>query len=166
MLTILDWSDWLLGTFYHRGVLPVDASYTTKRAVTLPHAIFGNFSILVITDVYNYVYEHNDEDDNLKSRVQTFSLNLLWLYWQRHFASKAYITYLYTPTKMSKSLLFTHRALSPLTFAPYPPSVQVLLLRCVTSCMTCCLVTNTPPRNKRIFQLESVPFSQGGSQGI
>jgi len=77
MLTILDWSDWLLGTFYHRGVLPVDASYTTKRAVTLPHAIFGNFSILVITDVYNYVYEHNDEDDNLKSQVQTFSLNLL-----------------------------------------------------------------------------------------
>ena len=50
-------------------MLGVDASYTRKQPVTLPHAIFGNFSILVKTDVYNYVYEHNDEGDNLKAQV-------------------------------------------------------------------------------------------------
>lgn len=68
-LSASDWSDWLLGTFYHSGVLSVDASYTVTQPVTLPHAIYGNFSILVITDVYNYVYEHNNEDDNLKAQV-------------------------------------------------------------------------------------------------
>ena len=39
------------------------------QSVTLPNAIFGNFSILVLTDLYNDVYEHNDEDDNLKAKV-------------------------------------------------------------------------------------------------
>ncbi|KAJ7392608.1 hypothetical protein OS493_010259 [Desmophyllum pertusum] len=70
-----DWSDWLLGTFYHHGMLSVGASYTRKKPVTLPHAIFGNFSILIRTDVYNDVYEHNDEDDNLKAKQLKISLS-------------------------------------------------------------------------------------------
>lgn len=69
VFTWLDWSDWLLTTYYHRGLLAVGASYTRNQPVTLPNAIFGNFSILVITDVYNDVYEHDDEDDNLKAKV-------------------------------------------------------------------------------------------------
>ena len=69
----LDWSDWLLGTFYHSGMLSVGESYKRKQLITLPNAIFGNFSILVATDVYNYVFEHNDEGDNLKAQVTTFN---------------------------------------------------------------------------------------------
>lgn len=69
--------------------------------------------------------------------------------------SKVYITHLDTPTKMFKSLPFTHRALSHLTFHPHPPSAQVLLLRCVTSCMTCSLVTNTPAQNKHVDEQTS-----------
>ncbi|XP_068683141.1 uncharacterized protein [Montipora foliosa] len=63
-----DWSDWRLATFYHHGLLAVGASYNRMQPVTLPNAIFGNFSILVTTDLYNDVYEHNNEDDNLKAQ--------------------------------------------------------------------------------------------------
>ncbi|KAL9963565.1 hypothetical protein ACROYT_G027086 [Oculina patagonica] len=70
-----DWSDRLLGTFYHRGVLSVGASYTRKQHVRLPNAIYGDFFILVMTDFYNGVYEHNDEDDNLKTQMLKISLS-------------------------------------------------------------------------------------------
>ncbi|KAL9963573.1 hypothetical protein ACROYT_G027096 [Oculina patagonica] len=70
-----DWSDWLLGTFYHHGLLAVGASYTRKEPVKLPNAIYGSFSILVVTDVYNNVYEHNDEDDNIKGQLLKISLS-------------------------------------------------------------------------------------------
>ena len=53
-------------------MLPVGESYQRKQLIALPNAIFGNFSILVVTDVYNDVYEHNDEGDNLKAQVITF----------------------------------------------------------------------------------------------
>ena len=53
-----------LGTYLRRGVLGVGMSYSQTERVSIPNAIFGNYSIIVVTDLFNAVYEHFDEDDN------------------------------------------------------------------------------------------------------
>ena len=57
----------------HDGVLQPGDSYEVTQNVFLPNAIFGNFSIVIQTDVNNLVYEFVYEDDNFLSepiRVQ------------------------------------------------------------------------------------------------
>lgn len=53
-----------LGTYAHSGVLTAGALYTRTEDVTIPNAIYGNFTIFVLTDSSNHVFEYTDEDDN------------------------------------------------------------------------------------------------------
>jgi len=53
-----------LGTYAHSGVLTAGATYTRIEDVGVPNAIYGNFTIIVITDARNNVFEYTDEDDN------------------------------------------------------------------------------------------------------
>lgn len=45
------------------------ANYTKSVNVRIPERIFGTFYILVFTDIYNQVYEHTSEDDNVGSEM-------------------------------------------------------------------------------------------------
>ena len=49
-------------------------SYSRSEAVSIPNAIFGNYSIIVVTDIFDHVFEHFDEDDNSRASMV---LNLL-----------------------------------------------------------------------------------------
>ena len=46
------------------GLLP-GAQYNVTARVFVPHAIYGNYFILVQTDSRNNIYEHTDEDNNV-----------------------------------------------------------------------------------------------------
>jgi hypothetical protein len=54
-----------LGTFRANGYLAAGANYTKSVNIQIPERIFGTFYILVFTDVYNQVYEHTNENDNI-----------------------------------------------------------------------------------------------------
>lgn len=41
-------------------------TYTRMETVSIPNAIFGNYSIVVMTDVFSQVYEHIAEGDNVR----------------------------------------------------------------------------------------------------
>ena len=58
--------DVFLGNYLKTGILGAGLSYTQEASVSIPNAIFGNYTIIVITDVYNNVYEHISEDDNTR----------------------------------------------------------------------------------------------------
>ena len=45
------------------------ASYGMNATIRVPHAIYGNFSVSVRTDIRDRVYEHTAEMDNVRSRV-------------------------------------------------------------------------------------------------
>ena len=60
-----DGRDTILGTYYISGYLEPAANYTRSVNVRIPERIYGMFYILVSTDIYNQVYEHTSEDDNL-----------------------------------------------------------------------------------------------------
>lgn len=54
------------------GTLAAGATYTKIVTVSIPNAIYGNFTVIVVTDAFNTVYEHTSEDDNTGiSRVGT-----------------------------------------------------------------------------------------------
>ena len=67
--------DLLLGNYWRLGSLGAGLSYSQQALVPIPNAIFGNYSIIVITDVYNDVYEYTDEDDN--SRVSMVGITIV-----------------------------------------------------------------------------------------
>ena len=46
------------------GLLP-GAQYNVTARVFVPHAIYGNYFILVQTDSRNNIYEHTNEDNNV-----------------------------------------------------------------------------------------------------
>ena len=70
----------VLGTFSRRGFVGAGMSYSRREKVSIPRAIFGNYSIVVVTDVFNYVYEHLDEDDNSRAALVIIgSLKILFL---------------------------------------------------------------------------------------
>ncbi|MGO9809269.1 MAG: Ig-like domain repeat protein, partial [Isosphaeraceae bacterium] len=50
-------SDPLLGGFIHNGGLSPGASYTESQAVTLPVGISGNYTLFVVVDALNQVYQ-------------------------------------------------------------------------------------------------------------
>ena len=67
-----DARDLHLGTYRFDGTLSAGATYSKTVTVSIPNAIYGNFSVVVVTDVQNDVYEHTSEDDNTGiSRVRS-----------------------------------------------------------------------------------------------
>ena len=54
-------------TRFHRGVLPVGDSYTESISFQVPHAIYGTFFFVVVTDDFDDVYENTFENDNTNS---------------------------------------------------------------------------------------------------
>jgi subtilase family serine protease len=62
---VFDASDVDLGFFAHSGALDADATYTTAATVNLPIGISGPHWFFVRTDVFNEVYEHTSEANNL-----------------------------------------------------------------------------------------------------
>jgi len=54
-----------LGTFSHSGQLEPDEEYTVHKTVTVPDAVFGTYYIHVKTDVYDKLFEHAFENNNV-----------------------------------------------------------------------------------------------------
>lgn len=54
-------------TRFHHGILPVGASYTETVSFQVPHAIHGNYTFIVVTDINNAVFENTFENDNRNS---------------------------------------------------------------------------------------------------
>ena len=63
---ITDKDDLMLTNIEVDGFLAVGSSYTKSATIMIPRAIFGNFSIIVVTDALEMVYEHTRENDNAK----------------------------------------------------------------------------------------------------
>ena len=62
----------------HKGLLPVDAEYSEAITITVPEAIFGNYTVIVVADVYNTVYEHiSENDNNLEVNKTLFTYNCI-----------------------------------------------------------------------------------------
>ena len=62
----IDEKHMLLGSYLINGALAPGASYSKTATVSVPDAIYGNYSIIVVTDSNNDVYEYTSEDDNSK----------------------------------------------------------------------------------------------------
>lgn len=62
----IDADDVVLGEFRTSSSLAPGAAYTRRETVTVPKAIFGDFYVILWSDVYNQVYEHTGEDDNTR----------------------------------------------------------------------------------------------------
>ena len=60
----VDARDLHLGSYQFDGTLSAGATYSKAVRVSIPNAIYGNFSVIVVTDAFNNVYEHASEDDN------------------------------------------------------------------------------------------------------
>lgn len=56
--------DQVLTTIVHNGALASGQQYASLVEVTIPNAIYGDYYVIVSTDIYDDVYEHNDNDDN------------------------------------------------------------------------------------------------------
>ena len=66
---------YIIGTFSHTGdTLYPGQSYSTVHPVVIPEAIFGKYYIYVETDIYNNVYEHAYDGNNVS---QSDSVNKL-----------------------------------------------------------------------------------------
>src|SRR5690606_4348499 len=61
----LDGSDRLLTTTNHSGALEPGQSYAASANVTLPIGVSGNFFFIVQTDVFNEVFEHVFDSNNV-----------------------------------------------------------------------------------------------------
>lgn len=61
-----------------RGALAAGHSYNTNIRVSIPDAIAGNFSLIVITDVFNNIYEHTNEEDNILASTVKLGIVHAW----------------------------------------------------------------------------------------
>ncbi|XP_048590560.1 uncharacterized protein LOC116611783 isoform X3 [Nematostella vectensis] len=61
---LIDSGDKTLGDFIIRGPLFAGLTYRQSKTVRVPDATYGNFSIIVTTDVFNNVFEYTAESDN------------------------------------------------------------------------------------------------------
>jgi RHS repeat-associated protein len=61
----LDAGDRVLDTVYHQGPLNPGDNYTGSHTVNLPIGVSGEFFFFVRTDLYNHVYEHTYENNNV-----------------------------------------------------------------------------------------------------
>lgn len=69
----VDARDLHLGSYRLDGTLSAGATYSKSVRVSIPNAIYGNFSVIVVTDAFNNVYEHASENDNTGiSRVRIY----------------------------------------------------------------------------------------------
>ena len=79
----VDSSDISLKLIRRNGGLTQDELYTTQITVVVPREIFGEFYIIVQTDVYNAVFEHTAEDNNIGVSVSDhcilISYNFVWV---------------------------------------------------------------------------------------
>ncbi len=73
---VLDGGDRDYGAFSHSGALTSGASYTVSRQVTLPEGISGDWHFIVVTDAYNYVFEHVLENNNTQAAGTPLQVNL------------------------------------------------------------------------------------------
>ena len=64
---VLDGDDLVLGEFRISNALAPGSTYTKRVTLTVPKAIFGDFFIILWSDIYNQVYEHTNEDDNTRA---------------------------------------------------------------------------------------------------
>ena len=56
--------DRVLTTNVHNGALASGQRYMSSVDVTIPNAIHGDYYMIVSTDIYKDVFEHNDDNDN------------------------------------------------------------------------------------------------------
>ena len=61
----------MLTQFRRTSGLTQNEDYTSKVKVVVPREIYGEFYILIQTDVYNNVFEHTADDNNLGISVST-----------------------------------------------------------------------------------------------
>jgi hypothetical protein len=66
----------VLATVYHNGALAAGQAYTGTRNVTLPHTIFGDYYLFVVTDIYNNVYEYIYDDNNTSDAAGPIDISL------------------------------------------------------------------------------------------
>ena len=62
-------TDKLLAVVSHSGVLASGGSYRVSTSLQIPGRIYGNFSLIIRTDVYNEIFEGFDENDNDRAIV-------------------------------------------------------------------------------------------------
>lgn len=68
-----DGDDVELGSVGHTGVLPVSGSYTVSTLLSLPFSFYQDYVLFVKTDVYNNVYESNNDNNASSGRALTVS---------------------------------------------------------------------------------------------
>jgi hypothetical protein len=70
--------DPILGTLTHIGVLAVGASYTGTMTVAVPSNLFGNYHVLVVSDVDGQVYQagHTSADTAASGQIGLLSPDL------------------------------------------------------------------------------------------
>ena len=56
--------DRILRTSVHNGGLASGQHYVSTIDVTIPNAVYGDYYVIVSTDIFNQVFEHTDENDN------------------------------------------------------------------------------------------------------
>ena len=72
---VLDTSaDTLLGSFPHNGGLAASASYTQSQSLTLPIGISGPYTLFIVTDATNSVFEGPGQSNNVSSQPLTVNL--------------------------------------------------------------------------------------------
>ena len=59
----------ILGTVLHSGELLPLEYYSVKQVVDVPKYIFGNYKIMLYTDVYNNVFENYADENNQMTSV-------------------------------------------------------------------------------------------------
>jgi len=63
-----DSTDTLLEVFQHSGIVASGSSYrVSTSSIRIPSQNYGNLSLIVVTDVYNEVFEGLDENDNARA---------------------------------------------------------------------------------------------------
>ncbi len=57
----------IIGEFTHLGLMPTGTQYTRTEIIQLPAALDDRFTLFVVTDAYDAVYEHDDAGPNAAS---------------------------------------------------------------------------------------------------
>ena len=58
--------DIILGEIASSSIIPVGGTYSKSLLLTLPQHVDGSYFIMIMTDVYNQVYEFNYENNNVR----------------------------------------------------------------------------------------------------
>lgn len=65
----IDSSDVVLARVQRKGGLRPEETYTAQITVTVPREIYGDFFIIVQTDLYQKVFEYTSDDNNIAVSV-------------------------------------------------------------------------------------------------